>query len=321
MDNAFFIENEKQLPFPSWFKGFVQFTAQLSQLPEATDGNQDVYVFSAPRADWLMTAASLGTLYVEVARIKSITENREIKVEDLQVGMIVSVVCGNQGNQQADGEVTDIDLEDRRPRIRVAGKTIGVEFIKSITSLSDSVGEPKQFKKRNDTISKGVSSIVSYLLDSSIPINRSLVTIRATSSIIERELALKVQDDTTVESMSIKELIKPINLNTNGTGLTTVFNSNEDENYELLSARNEISRRYLDAPVAILSGASAVSAQINAVQSRKVIGIIGRNERMSATASLAIRDAYAYSYDNRPSLNFEKLPKGIEFLSFGRGSI
>jgi len=320
MQGAFFVEDEQNIAFPSWFKGFIQFTAQIARLPEVEEGNQELFIFSAPRVDGLLAAAALGSLYVEVSKIKSSSEIHEISLGDLKIGMLVSVFCGNQG-YQAVGEVTDIDLEDRNPRIRVAGTFIAVKSIRSILSLTDSVGEPKQFKKRRATGSQEISSIVSFLLDSSIPINRSLVSIRATSSFVDREFSVKVRDESMTEAVSIKELLKPINSNSSGTGLTTVFNSNEDEHMETLSARNDISVEYLDAPICILSGASAISAQLNNVLSRKVIGVIGRNERLAETASLAVRDAYAYSYENCPPLNDEKLPQGLEFVTFGRTRI
>lgn len=317
LESLSLFEDNVAFPCPALFKGYFNFAAGLAETKRQNSSIQEFLVVTVPQVDGIMASMALGTLYSEVKKIRRSSNISLLSVQELEVGMHVSVFCGS-GGWQADGEVTYLGVTDKEPRITVGGKQIAVKSIREIVKLSEEVGDPRQFKKRVFSSNSNPQSLMSVLLDSSVPINRSIVTLRSTTQITDREFTWKLFDAKSGQEATIEELIKPLHVSSEGIGLCTVLNSSADEQLAWMGAHNSLSQENLNSGTTILCSSPAVIAQLENVGSPRVIAILGRDDRQISAAATALRDSYAYSREVTSEINLSSLPKGTEFFRFGR---
>ena len=133
-------------PCPKWFSDFVNFAVQFSMDTEVNSNQQILSILSVPRIEGVTTALAIGSLYGEVYKLRNKATSKKISINELGLGMQVSILCGT-GGHQAIGEVTKLEMSDKTPRVTVGNVVVAIKSIREIHVLSDEIGKPKQFKK------------------------------------------------------------------------------------------------------------------------------------------------------------------------------
>jgi hypothetical protein len=302
---------------PEWFSAFVNFAASFSMDLEYRESEQNLSILSVPKVRGVVSALSLGALYGEVSKVRSQTSLTQISVEELKLGMQVSVLCGT-GGHQAVGEITKLDINDKTPKVTVGKVTVSIKAIREIYLLSGQIGKPKQFKKMEKSSNSDPNSLFGVLADSSLPIFRSLLMLRSTSGITEEEFSLELRDDMTGETKSLRDLMNPIQASSKNIGTTVVLNTSEEDQVEWLMQQLELSEADASPEIAVIGSASAILSQLENIENSKVLAVIGRNERQINAAADVIRNTFAYSYEVSKKSYWEMLPSNTELVSFGR---
>lgn len=302
---------------PEWFSDFVNFAASEVFNDSPKDGIQEISIITVPALEGVTSAIAIGALYGEVLKIRTKAALEKIELDQLVVGMHVSVLCGT-GGHQAVGEVTNIDLKNASPRVVIGSTVISIKSIREITKLSNEVGNPKQFKKMQVAANKDPESLFAVLADSSVPIFRSLLMMRSTSGITESEFAMELRDDTTGEIKSIRELLNPISGGSKELGTTIVLNTSTDEQIDWLMNQLKLTGQNATSNVSVMGSSAAILSQIENISNPKVIAVIGRNERQINAAADAVRTVFAYSQDIEEKDHWGALPLNTELVSFRR---
>ena len=302
---------------PKWFSSFVNFAASeaCDELPD--DGIQEISIITVPTLDGVTSALAIGALYGEVLKIRTKALVERIELDQLAVGMHVSVLCGT-GGHQAVGEVTSIDLKNSSPRVVIGSTVLSIKSIREITKLPTEVGNPKQFKKMHIAVNKNPESLFAILANSSIPIFRSLLMMRSTSGITENEFKIELRDETTGETKTIKELLNPISGSSKELGTTIVLNTSTDEQIEWLNNQLKLTGQNATSNISVMGSSAAILSQIEGISNPRVIAVVGRNERQINAAVDAVRTVFAYSPDIGERDHWGILPKNTELVSFRR---
>ena len=302
---------------PEWFSAFVNFAASevSNELPK--DGIQEISIITVSGLEGVTSALAIGALYGEVLKIRAKATVEKIELDQLEVGMHVSVLCGT-GGHQAVGEVTNIDLKSPTPRVVIGSTVLSIRSIREITKLSNEVGNPKQFKKMQIAANKDPESLFAVLADSSIPIFRSLLMMRSTSGITENEFEIELRDETTGETKTIKELLNPISGNSKDVGTTVVLNTSSDEQIVWLMNQLKLTGQNATSNVSVMGSSAAILSQIENISNPRVIAVLGRSERQINAAADAIRTIFAYSQDVGERDHWRMLPQNTELVSFKR---
>ena len=302
---------------PEWFSAFVNFAASFSMDLENRESEQNLSILSVPNVRGVVAALSLGALYGEVSKVRSQTSLTQISVQELKLGMQVSILCGT-GGHQAVGEVTKLDMDDKTPKVTVGKVTISIKAIREVYLLSGQIGKPNQFKKMEKSSNSDPNSLFGVLADSSLPIFRSLLMLRSTSGITEEEFSLEFRDDLTGEIKSLRDLMNPIQAGSKNIGTTIVLNTSEEDQVEWLMQQLQLSQADASPEIAVMGSASAILSQLENIENSKVLAVIGRNERQINAAADVIRNTFAYSYEVSKKSYWEMLPSNTELVSFGR---
>jgi len=302
---------------PQWFSDFVNFAAlEVSdELPK--DGIQEISIVTVPALEGVTSALAIGALYGEVLKIRAKVAVERIKLDQLVVGMHVSVICGT-GGHQAVGEVTSIDLKNPFPRVVIGSTVLSIKSIREINKLPTEMGNPKQFKKLQIASNKDPVSLFAVLADSSVPIFRSLLMMRTTSGITENEFEIELRDETTGETKTVKELLNPISGRSKDLGTTVVLNTSSDEQIEWLVNQLKLTGQNATSNISVMGSSSAILSQIDNISNPRVIAVVGRNERQINAAADAVRTVFAYSQNIERKYHWSLLPDNTELVSFRR---
>jgi hypothetical protein len=302
---------------PNWFSAFVNFAALEVSTELPNNRIQEISIITVPALEGVTSALAIGALYGQVLKIRTKAAVGRIELDQLEVGMQVSVLCGT-GGHQAVGEVTSIDLKHVSPRVVIGSTVIAMKSIREITKLSNEVGNPKQFKKMLKAANKDPESLFAVLADSSIPIFRSLLMMRSTSGITENEFEIELRDEATGETKTIKELLNPISGGSKEVGTTIVLNTSTDEQIEWLTNQLKLTGQNATSNISVMGSSAAILSQIENVSNPKVIAVIGRNERQINAAADVVRTVFAYSQDIEEKDHWRALPQNTELISFRR---
>jgi hypothetical protein len=302
---------------PQWFSAFVNFAASEVSNEAPKEGIQEISIITVPALEGVTSALAIGALYGEVLKIRAKASVEKIELDQLAVGMHVSVLCGT-GGHQAVGEVTSIDLMNSSPRVVIGNTVLSIKSIKEITKLSSEVGNPKQFKKMQIASNKDPVSLFAVLADSSIPIFRSLLMMRSTSGITENEFEIELRDEVTGETKTVKELLNPISGSSKELGTTVVLNTSSDEQIEWLMNHLKLTVQNATSNVSVMGSSAAILSQIENITNPRVIAAIGRGERQINAAADAVRTVFAYSQDIGKRDHWNLLPHNTELVSFRR---
>jgi hypothetical protein len=302
---------------PEWFSAFVNFAASEVSYELPNNGIQEISAITVPVLQGASSALAIGALYGEVLKIRTKSAVEKIPLDQLKVGMHVSVVCGT-GGHQAVGEVISIDLNNTSPRVVIGSTVLSVRSIREITKLSSEVGNPKQFKKMQEAANKDPESLFAVLADSSIPIFRSLLMMRSTAGIVDNEFEIELRDETTGETKAVKELLNPILRGSKELGTTIVLNTNTDDQIEWLMNKLKLTGHSATSNISVVGSSAAILSQIENISNPRVIAVAGRNERQINAAADAVRTMFAYSQDIGKRDHWRLLPKNTELVSFRR---
>ena len=302
---------------PQWFSDFVNFAALevYDELPK--DGIQEISIVTVPALEGVTSALAIGALYGEVLKIRAKVAVERIKLDQLVVGMHVSVICGT-GGYQAVGEVTSIDLNNPFPRVVIGSTVLSIKSIREINKLPTEMGNPKQFKKLQIASNKDPVSLFAVLANSSVPIFRSLLMMRTTSGITENEFEIELRDETTGETKTVKELLNPISGRSKDLGTTVVLNTSSDEQIEWLVNQLKLTGQNATSNISVMGSSSAILSQIDNISNPRVIAVVGRNERQINAAADAVRTVFAYSQNIERKDHWSLLPDNTELVSFRR---
>lgn len=306
-------------PCPLWYSAFVNFAASISLDTSETANRQNLSILSVPRLSGVTSALALGALYGEVYKLRSKTTLKEISIEQLELGMQVSILCGT-GGYQATGEVIRLAVSDKTPQITVGKTPIAVRSIRKIYLLSGEIGKPRQFKKLEESSNRDPESLFGVLADTSLPILRSLLMLRSTSGTTESEFSLEFRDETTGQTKMLSDLLSPIQANSKDVGTTVVLNTSEEDQVEWMMKQMQLSESEASPQITVMSTASAVLSQIENIGNSKVIAVIGRNERQITAAADAVRTVFAYSLEASQKDYWRLLPAHTELISFERAT-
>jgi hypothetical protein len=304
-------------PCPIWYSAFVNFAAEISMDTAVNKDQQFLSVLSVPRIDGVTTALAIGSLYGEVYKLRNKVTSQRISVDELQLGMQVSILCGT-GGHQAVGEVTKLEISDRTPKVTVGNVVVAIKSIREINVLSDEIGKPKQFKKMEVSSDSKSETLFGVLADRNFPIFRSLLMLRATTGITEKEFSIEFRDETTGQVIAVRDLLNPIHASSKDIGTTLVLNTNEQEQLDWLTQRMQLSAVEASPQILVMGSAPAILSQIENIGEHKVIAVIGRNERQITAAVEAVRTAFAYSVEVSRRNYWDLLPKNTELVTFAR---
>lgn len=304
-------------PCPLWYSAFVNFAASTSLDTTDTTNRQNLSILSVPRLPGVTSALALGALYGEVYKLRSKTTLEKISIDQLELGMQVSIFCGT-GGYQAIGEVTRLAINDQTPQLTVGKTNVAVKSIREIFLLSGEIGKPKQFKKLEESSNLDPDSLFGVLADTSLPILRSLLMLRSTSGITESEFSLEFRDNSTGQTKTLSDLLSPIQANSKDVGTTVVLNTSEEDQVEWMMKQMQLSESEATPQITVMSTASAVLSQVENIGNSKVIAVIGRNERQITAAADAVRTIFAYSLEVSQKDYWKLLPAHTELVSFER---
>jgi hypothetical protein len=105
---------------PDWFIGLTKFSYGVCSKRDLQNTNSEHFVVSLPDIDGGLAAITLGALAAEIERIESNSNFQEINLNQLEVGMKVSIDSGVGGQQKVTGQVKTLALDDRTRWERLA---------------------------------------------------------------------------------------------------------------------------------------------------------------------------------------------------------
>ncbi len=309
------LEGDVKSGVPQWFSGLANFAFKVCSTRYIESQNSEHFVISLPDIDGGLTAISLGSIAAEIARIEKNSSFQEIGLDQLRVGMRISIDSGIAGQQRITGQIKTISLEDKTPKIEIGSRWIAAKFIQNICLIPSEAGNPQIFERKNE-VSEDSSSFLHKLAKSSLPIHRALLNIRSTAKIIEDEFEWEFMNPSNSTSLKVKDLIRPINSVQPGSGWTVVLNSSESEELAWLNLKSELSASELDADVSVLCSGAAILAQLESINSKIVFSVFGRDDRQLLATELALRQKYEYSNPLNREIDVTQLHKGIELITF-----
>jgi hypothetical protein len=309
------IDGESQRGVPLWFSGLAKFAYKACSTRSMESKSSEHFVISLPDIDGALTAISLGSLAAEIARIEKTSNFEEIQLDQLEVGMRISIDSGISGQQKITGQVKTILLNDKTPKIEIGSRWIAAKFIQKICIIPSEAGNPQIFEKKHE-VGVDSSSFLHKLAGSSLPIHRALLDIRSTSKIIEDEFEWEFFNSAKSTSLKAKDMIRPIHSGHPGSGWSIVLNSSESEELAWLNLNSELSASELDADISVLCSGAAILAQLESINSKIVFSIFGRDDRQLLATELALRQKYEYSNPMSREIDVSQLHKGIELIAF-----
>ncbi len=300
---------------PQWFSGLVHFSYGVCSTRKQDSTNSEHFVISLPIIDGGLAALALGALVAEIERIEGISNIVEISLDQLQLGMRVSIDSGVAGQQKITGQIKTLALDDKTPKIEIGSRWIAAKLIQKICLIPTEAGNPQIFerKKEIDSVS---TNFIQHLSSTSIPIHRALLDIRSTTKIIDDEFAWEFLNIETSVNQSVKDYIRPISSGQSGSGWSLVLNSSESEQLAWLSMSSELNSSELDSDISILCSGSAILAQLENENSKISFSIFGRDDRQLAATELAIRQKYEYSNPLSREIDISFIAKGMELITF-----
>jgi hypothetical protein len=309
------IVDYQQDAVPKWLGGLVEFAHQICSTRSSETRVTEHFVVSLPEISGGLTALSIGSLSAEIDRITQHSNYKKIEIQDISLGMRVSIDCGSSGLQKVTGEITSILFSEGTPRIKVGTRWIAAKLIQEIHLLPPELGNPQIFERIAK--SSGTSTnFIDYMTSTSIPIHRALLDIRATNSIFEDEFSWAFSDKETSAKYSMKSVIRPISSKQPGAGWSLVMNSSESEEFAQASLRANLTSAELHSEVTILCSGSAVLAQLDEVDSQVCFSVFGRDDRQLAATELAIRQKFEYSQPLSRNIDSSLLVDGMELITF-----
>jgi hypothetical protein len=309
------LDGEAKSGVPQWLSDLAKFAFKVCSTRSIESQNSEHFVISLPDIDGGLTAISLGSLASEIARIEKNSNFQEIRLDQLQVGMRISIDSGIAGQQKITGQVKTISLEDKTPKIEIGSRWIAAKFIQNICLIPSEAGNPQIFERKHE-VGDDSSSFLHKLARSSLPIHRALLDIRSTSKIIEDEFEWEFLNSSNSTSLKVKDLIRPINSGQPGSGWTIVLNSAESEELAGLNLKSDLSASELDADISVLCSGAAILAQLESINSKIVFSIFGRDDRQLLATELALRQKYEYSNPLSREIDVTQLHRGIELIAF-----
>lgn len=309
------LDGDKWPGVPLWFSSLTQFSYAVCSTRNLESTVSENFVISLPDIDGGLAAIALGSLAAEIERIEKTANFDEISIHQLKVGMRVSIESGIAGQQKVTGQVKNISLDDKTPKIEIGSRWIAAKFIQKIFLIPSEAGNPQIFERKSE-MTKDSSSLLTWLRSSSLPIHRALLDIRSTSKIIEDEFEWEFSSQINSNSVRVKDAIHPIATRQPGSGWSIVLNSSESEELAWLKLKSELSAAELDADVSILTSGAAILAQIENTNSKIIFSIFGRDDRQLLATELAIKQKFEYSNPLSRKINSEILCSGIELISF-----
>ena len=313
-DLALIVDGQKH-KVPRWFGNLVEFSYSVCSTRNVNKLIAEHYVISLPDIDGGLTAIALGALAAEIDRIERNSNFVEISLAQLQVGMKVSIDSGVSGQQKITGQVKNLALEDRTPKIEIGSRWIAAKFIQKICLLPSEVGNPQIFQRK--TIENEIAgNFIEHLSTAALPIHRALLDIRSTTKIIEDELNWEFSFLGDSKTLKVKDSVKPISSGQPGSGWSLVLNSSESEELALENLGSYLNGSELDADISVLCSGSAILAQLEGVNSRVNFSILGRDDRQLAATELAIKQKYEYSNPLSRNIDSTNLGRGIELVAF-----
>jgi hypothetical protein len=309
------VDGEAQRGVPPWFSGLTKFAFEVCSKRTIDSQISEHFVISLPDIDGGLTAISLGSLAAEISRIEKSSNFEEIRMDQLQVGMRVSIDSGIAGQQKITGEIKTISLDDKTPKIEIGSRWIAAKFIQKICLIPSEAGNPQIFERKHENGDES-SSFLNKLAVSSLPIHRALLDIRSTSKIIEDEFEWEFLSASNSTSLKIKDSIRPINSGQPGSGWSIVLNSSESEELAWSNLKSNLNAAELDADISVLCSGAAILAQLESINSKIVFSIFGRDDRQLLATELAIKQKYEYSSELSREIDFSHLYRGIELITF-----
>ena len=309
------IDGESQGGVPLWFSGLAKFAFQTCSTRSMESKSSEHFVISLPDIDGALTAISLGTLAAEIARIEKTSNFEEIHLDQLEVGMRISIDSGIAGQQKITGQVKTLSLNDKTPKIEIGSRWIAAKFIQKICIIPSEAGNPQIFEKKLE-VGDDSSSFLHKLAGSSLPIHRALLDVRSTSKIIEDEFEWEFLNTSNSTSLKVKDTIRPIHSGHPGSGWSIVLNSSESEELAWLNLKSELTAAELDADISVLCSGAAILAQLESINSKIVFSIFGRDDRQLLATELALRQKYEYSNPLNREIDITQLHRGIELIAF-----
>ena len=309
------IVDYQQDAVPQWLGGLVEFAYQICSTRNSETRVTEHFVVSLPEIAGGLTALSIGSLSAEIDRITQHSNYRKIEIQDVSLGMRVSIDCGSSGLQRVTGEVTSILFSEGTPKIKVGKRWIAAKLIQDIHLLPPELGNPQIFERMADE-SGAPTNFLDYMTSTSIPIHRALLDIRATNSIFDDEISWVFSDKETSAKYSMNSVVRPISAKHPGTGWSIVLNSSESEELAQASFGTNLTGTELHSEVTILCSGSAILAQLDEVDSQVCFSVFGRDDRQLAATELAIRQKFEYSQPLSRNIDFTFLTDGMELIAF-----
>lgn len=300
---------------PDWFLGLTKFSYQVCSKRDLQSTNSEHFVVSLPDIDGGLAAITLGALAAEVERIEINSNFQEISLNQVEVGMRISIDSGIGGQQKVTGQVKTLALDDRTPKIEIGNRWIAANLIQRICLIPSEAGNPQLFQ-RNVINDEESENFLEHLSSTAFPIHRALIDIRSTSKILEDEFNWLFKNASNSTQMKLKDVVKPISSGQPGSGWSLVLNSSESEELAWENLSSYLNGEELDANVSVLCSGSAILAQLEAVNSKIIFSIFGRNDRQLAAIELAIKQKFEYSNPLGREIDTNILGRGVEIISF-----
>lgn len=300
---------------PEWFFGLTKFSYQVCSTRKLQSTNSEHFVISLPDIDGGLAAITLGAIAAEIERIESNSDFEEISLNQLEVGMRVSIDSGVGGQQKITGQVKTLALDDRTPKIEIGSRWIAANLIQRICLIPSDAGNPQIFQRKaiNGEASR---NFLEHLSSAALPIHRALIDIRSTTKIIEDEFNWEFINSGEPKPLKVRDYVRPISSGQPGSGWSLVLNSSESEELAWQNLGSYLNGAELDADVSVLCSGSAILAQLEGVNSKIIFSILGRDDRQLAATELAVRQKYEYSNPLEREIDVGTLVRGIELVSF-----
>jgi hypothetical protein len=300
---------------PDWFLGLTKFSYGVCLKRELQSTKSEHFVVSLPDIDGGLAAITLGALAAEIERIENNSNFEEISLNQLEVGMRVSIDSGVGGQQKVTGQVKTLALDDRTPRIEIGSRWIAAKLIQKICLIPSGAGNPQIFQRNQINVEES-KNFLEHLSSTALPIHRALIDIRSTSKIIEDEFGWEFRTRSNATLIKVKDIVKPISSVQPGSGWSLVLNSSESEELAWRNLGSYLNVAELDADVSVLCSGSAILAQLEGVNSKIIFSILGRDDRQLAAIELAIRQKFEYSNPLSREIDSSTLGRGVEIITF-----
>lgn len=305
---------------PDWFFGLTKFSYEVCSKREPQSTSSEHFVVSLPDIDGGLAAITLGALAAEIERIESKSNFEEITLNQLEVGMRVSIDSGVGGQQKVTGQVKTLALNDRTPKIEIGSRWIAANLIQKICLIPSEAGNPQIFQRR-EISGEESKNFLEHLSSTALPIHRALIDIRSTSKLLEDEFSWEFKNSSNANLMKVKDVVKPISSGQPGSGWSLVLNSSESEELAWKNLGSYLIGAELDADISVLCSGSAILAQLEGINSKIIFSIFGRDDRQLAAVELAIKQKFEYSNPLGREIETSTLSRGVEIISFEVPSI